>query len=161
MIRIFRHYQKNPKVNDRNILHNLHSLIARFDDMIEFRAHPQLILCAIDLINLIAFKSSMEVRKMMKDLKLLEQRDLLIIRHLYSTFATLNAKQSMSHSDIVMVSAVSTFSYETLASKPVFAENKGTEYMCLIMLLISASETLTQPIQNLKSKLFDEVLQFD
>lgn len=148
-------------MNDFNVLHNLQSLITSVDELISFDDHPQINLRAINLINLIAFKSSMEVRNMMKDLKLLEQRDLLILRHLYATFASLRDKQSITQSDIVMVSAVSSFSYETLASKPVFADNKGTEYLSLILLLVSECDDLTQAKLDLKSKLFDEVLQFD
>jgi len=34
LTRIFRHFQKNPKVSDRNTLTNLHRLIASLDDLV-------------------------------------------------------------------------------------------------------------------------------
>ncbi len=76
-------------MSDQNTLTNLHHLIASFDDLISVEQNPQIILRAINLINLMAFKSSMQVRKLMKDLKLLEQRDLLIIRKVQSTLTHL------------------------------------------------------------------------
>jgi hypothetical protein len=89
------------------------------------------------LINLMAFKSSMQVRKLMKDLRLLEQRDLLIIRQVQSTYTHLRKSRSPGHNELMLVKAVSKFSYETLASKPVFADNLCSEYLCLILLTIS------------------------
>ena len=108
-----------------------------------------------------AFKSSMEVRKLMKDLKLLELRDILIIRQVSTTFLHIQNKTVFKPDDLVLLKAVCTFSYETLASKPIFSENFCTEYISLILLLIStptSDKTLGQYRQDLKTRLADEVL---
>lgn len=132
--KILKHFQKNPKVNDQNTLENLYGLINSLPDLIAVESYPQLIFRAINLVNLIAFKSSMEVRRVMKKLRLLEQRDSLIMRQLQSAYKSLRGKRRTEYQDRLLLRAVSSFSYETLASKPVFVENKCTEYLCLILL---------------------------
>jgi hypothetical protein len=80
----------------------------------------------------------MEVRKLMKDLKLLELRDLLIIRQVSTTYLHILNKTVLKRDDLVLLKAVCNFSFETLASKPVFAENLCAEYISLILLIISS-----------------------
>ena len=103
----------------------------------------------------------MEVRKLMKDLKLLELRDLLIIRQVSTTYLHILNKSVLKHDELVLLKAVCTFSFETLASKPIFAENLCTEYISLILLLISSpvqDNSLGEYRRDLRTRLQDEVL---
>jgi hypothetical protein len=73
--------------------------------------------------------------------------------------------KSLGHSELLLLKAVSKFSYETLASKPVFADNLCAEYLGLILLTISQPQfdpdAVAQLRTDLSSRLLNEVLQFD
>jgi hypothetical protein len=75
-----------------------------------------------------AFKNSMDMRKYMKNLNLFEMRDDLIIRVIkYCGSSETGASESLLQS-------LCGFSYETVASKAKFRENKCIDFIALIML---------------------------
>ena len=66
----------------------------------------------ITLLNLVAFKSTNDVSKMMKEHRLLELRDGLMVSQIRKTYLC-GQKQ--------LVSALAQFSFEAIASKPIFS----------------------------------------
>jgi hypothetical protein len=76
--RVLRHFHRQPKVNDRQVLLNLYRLFSNLEKLIA--ENERVTLKVINLINLIAFKSTTDVRKFMKENKLLELRDLLMVQ---------------------------------------------------------------------------------
>lgn len=81
------------------------------------------------------------------------------------TYSHVRHAKSLGHNELLLVKSVSKFSYETLASKPVFADNLCAEYLCLILLTLCQpqfdSEVITKLIKDLKTLLLDEVLPFN
>lgn len=101
---------------------NLQRIFANLDKlMIESEI---ISLKVIQLINLMAFKSTTDVRKLMKDHKLLELRDQLMVSQIRKTY------QSGSK---FLIHSLSEFSFEALASKPIFGQNCCSEYLVLIL----------------------------
>ena len=120
--RILRYFNRQPKINDTNVLLNLYRIFANLEKlMIESEI---ISLKVINLINLIAFKSTTEVRKLMKDHKLLELRDQYMVNLIRKTYQ-LQTKY--------LIQGLSQFSFEAIASKPIFSQNCCTEYLVLIL----------------------------
>ena len=72
----------------------------------------------MQLINLMAFKNSMDVRKQMKNLNLFELRDALMIRCLIKC-----ASEEENHQEDHLLNSLTTLSYETIASKALFKDS--------------------------------------
>jgi len=77
----------------------------------------------VNLINLIVFKSTTDVRKMMKENKLLELRDQLMVKLVRVTYQVTTE---------FMYAQLGQFSFECIASKQLFTENCCSEYLVLI-----------------------------
>ena len=77
VVKLVNYFCRYPKVQyeygDSSILVNLSTLLTNLEQLIP--ANPFIILKSIKLINSMAFKNSMEVRKHMKYLKMFELRD--------------------------------------------------------------------------------------
>lgn len=120
--RVLRHFHKQPKINERNVLLNLHRIFSGIEKLmadneaIDFRI--------INLINEMAFKSTMEVRGLMKEFKLLELRDHMMVNQIRKTY--------MVKSDF-LVKQLSQFSFETLASKQIFSKKCCPEFLVLVI----------------------------
>jgi hypothetical protein len=82
--RILRYFHKQPKVDDKQVLLNLYKIFENLEKLI---AESELVMLrVVNLINLIAFKSTTDVRKMMKENKLLELRDQLMVKLVRVTY---------------------------------------------------------------------------
>ncbi len=79
----------------------------------------------INLINEIAFKSTMEIRRLMKDFKLLELRDNMMVAQILKTYKLRTES---------LVKQLSQFSFETLASKPLFSSRGCPEFLLLLVI---------------------------
>ena len=75
--KLLSHYQKNPKVNERNVIENLQKILGDLDLFVG--TNPHFSMKAIILINTLALKSSNKFREQLKSLKLIELRDRLLI----------------------------------------------------------------------------------
>ena len=77
IVKLVNYFCRFPKVQyefgDSSILVNLNNLLTNMDQLIP--PNPFIVLKSIKLINSMAFKNSMEVRKHMKSLKMFELRD--------------------------------------------------------------------------------------
>lgn len=67
-------------MTDPQVLQNIQHLFANMDKIVPNSEMLQI--KAIELINLIAFRSSMETRRLMKELKMLELRDNLMVEQI-------------------------------------------------------------------------------
>lgn len=65
---------------DRYVIENLNTILKSTKSLVP--AHPMLVLKSVKLINSLAFKNTMEVRRYMKALEMFEVRDGLIIEYL-------------------------------------------------------------------------------
>jgi hypothetical protein len=65
---------------DGSILTNLNMIIQNMESLLP--VNPLIILKTLKLINSMAFKNTMEVRRQMKTLKMFELRDALLIKNL-------------------------------------------------------------------------------
>ena len=75
--RILKYFNRKPKIDNLNLLVNLHRVFSNLSKLME---EDEIIsLRVISLINLIAFKSTTDVRRMIKENKLLELRDRLMV----------------------------------------------------------------------------------
>ena len=84
VVKLLNYFLKNPQVQqeygDGSILMNLNMIIQNLDQLMP--DNPLIVLKTLKLINSMAFKNTMEVRRQMKTLKMFELRDELIIRNL-------------------------------------------------------------------------------
>ena len=84
MVKLLNYFLKNPQVQqeygDGSILMNLNMIIQNLDQLMP--DNPLIVLKTLKLINSMAFKNTMEVRRQMKTLKMFNLRDELIIRNL-------------------------------------------------------------------------------
>jgi len=84
LIQLLNHFCENPKVQqeygDGDILVNLNLILSNLDQILPY--NPIVIIKTLKLINSLAFKNSMDVRRQMKYLKMFELRDQLIVHHL-------------------------------------------------------------------------------
>jgi len=81
---LIRHFQRNPKVHERNVIENLQKILANLDRFLG-DDHLYVSMKAINLINTLALKSSNEFRQHLKSLKLIELRDRLLLDHIRKT----------------------------------------------------------------------------
>ena len=81
IVKLVNYFCRYPKVQyeygDSSILVNLNNLLTNLEQLIP--ANPFVILKSIKLVNSMAFKNSMEVRKHMKYLQMFELRDQLMV----------------------------------------------------------------------------------
>lgn len=103
----------------------------------------------INLINLIAFKSSTEIRKLMKENKLLELRDKLMVDQIRKTYTKSNSE--------FLVTSLSKFSLDAIASKGIFSQNCCTEYL----LLLIGETKFGSASAELRHRLESEVCQYE
>jgi hypothetical protein len=147
---VLKHFHKQPKITERNILLNLHKIfngIQKFmssNEGVDFRI--------INLINEIAFKSTMEIRGLMKEFKLLELRDLMMVDMIRRAYRV--------RSDF-LIKQLSQFSFETLASKHIFCSRSCPEFILLIIADSLQQKEVQTHFVILKNKLLTEVIQFD
>ena len=84
VVKLLNYFLKNPQVQqeygDGSILMNLNMIIQNLDQLMP--DNPLIVLKTLKLINSMAFKNTMEVRRQMKTLKMFDLRDELIIRNL-------------------------------------------------------------------------------
>lgn len=85
MDRLLKHFLRQPKIENECVLQNLYNLLVNIDLLLD--QNSQLCMTAITLINLIAFKSTQDVRKIMKELKLLQLRDRLMVETIRKTYS--------------------------------------------------------------------------
>ena len=82
----FNYFLKYPKIRreseDKYVLENLNTLLKNMKDIAP--AHPMITLKCVKLINALAFKNTMEVRRQMKTFGMFDMRDGLIIEYLTS-----------------------------------------------------------------------------
>jgi len=105
----------------------------------------------INLINEIAFKSTMEIRRLMKDFKLLELRDNMMVAQILRTYKLRTES---------LVKQLSQFSFETLASKPLFSSRRCPEFL-LLLVIDCPTQTEGSHFSTLHHKLITEVIQFE
>lgn len=67
--RILRNFHRSPKVDDKNVLLNLYRIFSNLEKLMS--QNDVVYLKVINLINLMAFKSTTDVRKLMQENKLL------------------------------------------------------------------------------------------
>lgn len=146
--RVLRYFGRHPQINDKQILLNLYRIFANLEKLMFENAVVSL--KVINLINLMAFKSTTEFRRLMKDNKLLELRDQLMVAQIRKTFSQPNE---------FMIQSLSQFSFEAIASKPIFSQNCCTEYLVLI-LQEAQSQGYSNFYSDLKHKLQTEICQF-
>lgn len=148
------YFLKNPKVQqeygDGSILVNLNQIITNMDQILA--PNPLIILKSLKLINSMAFKNSMDVRRQMKCLNMFELRDELIILHLknISQILLYNQYQMFDEMDTQLVEiaditkcilrSLCDFSYDVVASKAIFRTNMGVEIFALALL-----QTINRP----------------
>lgn len=136
---LIRHFQRNPKVHERNIIENLQKILANLD---RFLGEDQLYVSmkAVNLINTLALKSSNKFRQHLKSLKLIELRDRLLLDHIRKTHVYFSKCQGDGRDEMPREEFVNAicclFSYGQLASKPAFASNLCVEYLTLALLYI-------------------------
>ncbi len=107
--KILKHFNREPKANEKAVLLNLYRI---FSNLSKLMSENELVcLKFINLINLIAFKSSTDVRKVMKEFKLLQLRDQFMVNLIRMTY--------QKNSEF-FISALSQFSFDSIASKPIF-----------------------------------------
>lgn len=160
------HYQRNPKVNERNVIQNLQKILGDFDCLLG--PNPHVSMKAIILINTLALKSSNKFREQLKSLKLIELRDRLLIDQIRKTYVEINRclANSLEPSKVFISAICSLYSYGQLASKTIFAENCGTEYLTLVLLKLSELEKRDRTshyrdfARELRSRIIEEVMQF-
>lgn len=77
IIKLLKYLCKNPKVQqeygDGCILVNLNKILANMEQLVPY--NPLIVIKSLKLINSLAFKNSMEVRRQMKFLKMFDLRD--------------------------------------------------------------------------------------
>lgn len=82
--RVLRYFHRQPKVNDRHVLLNLYRIFSNLEKLMF--DNEVISLKVINLISLMAFKSTTDVRKLMKENKLLELRDQLMVNQIRKTY---------------------------------------------------------------------------
>jgi len=149
IIKLLNFFCKNPKVSqessqgDGTIPINLNKIISNLDLLIPY--NPFVILKSLKLINSMAFKNSMEIRRQMKHLKMFELRDKLIIQHLTNVSEILlhyggnqiemeDLHQLGCDGKRFLLKSVSEFSYDVLAAKTEFKESRCPQIICLTLL---------------------------
>jgi hypothetical protein len=116
-------------------------ILSNLDELLPY--NPVIIIKTLKLINILAFKNSMDVRRQMKQLKMFELRDQLLILHLRNVSEILLALNGESENEEMPLSneakkfllkSVSDFSYDVVAAKTKFKEALGTEIVALTLL---------------------------
>lgn len=177
IIQLLNRFCKEPKLQEENgdgsILTNLNQIISNLDELIP--TNPFTVLKSIKLINSMAFKNNMEVRMQMKNLKMLELRDQMIVTHLtnVSELLILASHKEVKQVDAAkyLIKSVSDFSYDVVAVKPKFREHHCIEIIALTLLFfvqthdpclpMHLSEQESQQVQEaLFSIVFCEILQY-
>ena len=125
-------YQENEFMGDGSILINLNNILSSLLELCP--DNPLIIVKSLKLINSMAFKNQMEVRRQMKLLKMFELRDRLIIKHLKNLYEIAQKNnQEVQTSDYVsgeemgaaLLTSTSDFSFDVVSSKPTFKEHFG------------------------------------
>ena len=97
-----------------------------------------------------AFKNNMEVRMQMKDLKMLELRDQMIVTHLTNVSELLirAAGKDVAQADVAkfLIKSVADFSYDVVAVKPKFREHHCIEIIALALLFFVQTRDPCLPI---------------
>jgi hypothetical protein len=154
VIQLLNHFCENPKVQqeygDGDILVNLNLILSNLDHILPY--NPIIIIKSLKLINSLAFKNSMDVRRQMKFLKMFELRDNLIMLHLTNVSELLlsagadsdNGQQPDANLSLetqrYLLKSVCEFSYDVVASKTNFKEGKGACIVILTLLHFIQSE---------------------
>ena len=145
--RILKHFHRHPKIDDKSVLSNLCRIFSGMEKLMA--ENVAISLKVITLVNLIAFKSSTEVRKLMKEIKLLELRDRLMVDQIRKTYTHSSSE--------FLVTALSKFSFDAIASKPIFTQNCCTEYL----LFLSEETKFGSAGAELRQRLESEVCQYE
>ena len=148
--RVLRHFHRQPKVNDRHVLLNLYRIFSNLEKLMF--ENEVISLKVINLISLMAFKSTPDVRKLMKENKLLELRDQLMVNQIRKTYQL---------GTEFLIQSLSQFSFESIASKAIFSQNCCTELMVLILDNANKQTGYEKYCVDLSSRLINEVCQFE
>ena len=136
--RVLRYFHRQPKVNDRHVLLNLYRI---FSNLEKLMFENEVI--SLKVINLIS---------LMKENKLLELRDQLMVNQIRKTYQL---------GTEFLIQSLSQFSFESIASKAIFSQNCCTEFMVLILDNANKQTGYEKYCVDLSSRLINEVCQFE
>ena len=81
---MLKYFHKQPKITERDVLLNLYRIFNGIQKLMS--SNEVFNFKIINLINEIAFNSTMEIRGLMKEFKLLELRDLMMVDQIHKTY---------------------------------------------------------------------------
>ena len=81
---MLKYFHKQPKITERDVLLNLYRIFNGIQKLMS--SNEVFNFKIINLINEIAFNSTMEIRGLTKEFKLLELRDLMMVDQIHKTY---------------------------------------------------------------------------